>query len=108
MRALRFLFVIALFSSQAFAQLATPTGHEVNVGVGGYKYVEPGDTSISIHGPKFGGRIHGHDVARPGPALVCPGQCAGHHGHTHIRWLVFAVSDHARQQVAKWLRAGYR
>jgi hypothetical protein len=27
----------------------------VNVGVGFYKYVEPGDTSISIHGPKFEG-----------------------------------------------------
>src|SRR6187402_2235739 len=25
------------------ASLATPAGHEVNVGVGGYTYVEPGD-----------------------------------------------------------------
>ena len=37
------------------ASLATPTGHEVNVSVGGYTYVEPGDESISIHGAKFGG-----------------------------------------------------
>ena len=67
MRALQFAVVIALFSSQAFAQsavaddsiLATPTGNEVNVSVGGYKYVEPGDTSISIHGPKFGGGYTG-------------------------------------------------
>jgi hypothetical protein len=36
------------------ASLTTVAGHEVSVGVGGYKYVEPGDTSISIHGPKFG------------------------------------------------------
>lgn len=36
------------------SSLATPPGHEVNVALGSYKYVEPGDTSISIHGPKFG------------------------------------------------------
>lgn len=62
---------LALFPSQTLAQtsgsstqsqdagsvrsvLATPAGHEVHVGVGGYTYAEPGDTSISIHGPKFG------------------------------------------------------
>ena len=39
--------------------LATPAGHEVDFGIGGYKYVEPGDTSISIHGPKFGGGYTG-------------------------------------------------
>ena len=39
--------------------LATPAEHEVNFGVGGYKYVEPGDTSISIHGAKFGGGYTG-------------------------------------------------
>jgi hypothetical protein len=71
---------IAIIPSQAFAQasgststqstgspattefdasLATPTGHEMNVAVGAYKYVEPGDTSISIHGPKFGGGYTG-------------------------------------------------
>jgi hypothetical protein len=72
---------IAFIPSQAFAQtfgsistqstdspgaaevdasgMATPTGHEVNFGVGGYEYVEPGDTSISIHGPKFGGGYTG-------------------------------------------------
>jgi len=53
------MLAIALFSSQAFAQLATTTGHEVNVGVGGYKYVEPGTTSISIHGPKFSAEYSG-------------------------------------------------
>jgi len=31
----------------------------VNFGVGGYTYVEPGNTSISIHGPKFGGGYTG-------------------------------------------------
>jgi hypothetical protein len=37
------------------ASLATPAGHEVNVSLGGYTYIEPGDESISIHGAKFGG-----------------------------------------------------
>ena len=41
-------------AAQADAGLATPAGQEVNFGVGYYDYVEPGDTSISIHGPKFG------------------------------------------------------
>jgi len=39
--------------------LATSTGHELNVSVGAYNYVEPGDLNISIHGPKFGGEYHG-------------------------------------------------
>jgi len=39
---------------EADTSLATQTGSEVNVAVGGYTYSEPGDTSISIHGPKFG------------------------------------------------------
>jgi hypothetical protein len=68
--------VMALMTLQAFAQtpdftstppaqpnaaaavdasLATPTGHEVNVSVGTYTYSEPGEQSISIHGPKLGG-----------------------------------------------------
>jgi hypothetical protein len=52
---------IAIIPSQAFAQpsdsttaLVTPAGHEVNFGVSGYKYVEPGSADISIHGAKFG------------------------------------------------------
>jgi hypothetical protein len=59
------LLTVGFFGSPAFAQtaplshvdvsLATPVGHEVNVSVGGYDYTEPGDPSISIHGPKFGG-----------------------------------------------------
>ena len=39
--------------------LATRAGHEVSFDVGGYEYVEPGDTNISIHGPKFGGGYTG-------------------------------------------------
>jgi hypothetical protein len=71
---------VAFISPQAFAQtsgsasaqsaqsaitasvdtgLTTPTGHEVNFSAGGYNYVEPGDTSISIHGLKFGGGYTG-------------------------------------------------
>jgi hypothetical protein len=78
----RFLLtvVIVLISSQSFAQtrdsastqsaqpdgavawdagLATQTGHEVNISVGGYTYSEPGAASISIHGTKFGGEYTG-------------------------------------------------
>jgi hypothetical protein len=46
--------------------LVTPAGHEVNFDVGGYKYVEPGDTSISIHGPKFGTGYTGTTSLNPG------------------------------------------
>src|SRR5512144_2188962 len=80
MKDLLFAVVIALMSSEAFAQtsdsmsapaaqppgaaavdasLATAPGHEVNVGVGGYTYTEPGALSISIHGPKIGGGYTG-------------------------------------------------
>lgn len=45
--------LLTLISSAALAQ--TPTGQEVTATVSGYTYAEPGDTSISIHGPKFGG-----------------------------------------------------
>jgi len=47
---------LAFTPIHAFAQesLATPSGSEVHVSLGGYEYVEPGDTSISIHGPKIG------------------------------------------------------
>jgi hypothetical protein len=68
--------VIALMATQALAQtpdsmpvplaqahgagtvdadLATPMGHEVNASVSGYRYIEPGVHSISIHGAKVGG-----------------------------------------------------
>jgi hypothetical protein len=40
-------------AAQDVASLATPTGHHVDFGVAGYTYAEPGETSISIHGPKF-------------------------------------------------------
>ncbi len=75
--------VVALIRSQAFAEapdstsirstppaqsrgtvetaaiLATPTGHAVNLGVGGYSYVEPGDLRVSIHGAKVSGEYTG-------------------------------------------------
>jgi hypothetical protein len=66
MKRLLFAGVMALIPSQAFAQtaavdtsLATPTGHEVNVIVGSYTYIEPGALRISIHGPKVGGEYTG-------------------------------------------------
>ena len=59
MKILLFVGVAALISSEALAQgdagLATPTGHEVNVSIGGYTYKEPGALSISIDGVKVGG-----------------------------------------------------
>src|SRR5262245_55875035 len=76
MKTLLLTAVLALFPFQAGAQtpastatqsaqpevdasLATPTGHEVNISVGTYTYSEPGDHSISIHGPKVGGEYTG-------------------------------------------------
>jgi hypothetical protein len=54
MRTLVYLpILLTLASSAALAQ--TPTGQDVNAVVSGYTYIEPGDTSISIHAPKFGG-----------------------------------------------------
>jgi hypothetical protein len=41
------------------AGLATQTGHELNVSLGSYKYIEPDAPSISIHGVKFGGEYTG-------------------------------------------------
>lgn len=41
------------------SSLATPRGHEVSVDVSRYTYMEPGTTSISIHGVKVGGQYSG-------------------------------------------------
>jgi hypothetical protein len=43
----------------ADVSLATPVGQDVNVSLGGYKYGEPLETSISIHGFKIGGEYTG-------------------------------------------------
>lgn len=60
--------VMTLMSSVAFGQTptgsgtgapVTQTGHELNVSLQHYDYVEPGDLNISIHGPKFGGEYTG-------------------------------------------------
>ena len=51
--------------AQRVTSLATPIGHEVDFGISGYKYVEPGDTSISIHGPKFGAGYTGTIALNP-------------------------------------------
>ena len=60
--------VLAFIPSQALAQtsapvdasgLATPSGHEANFTVGGYKYEEPREVDISIQGAKFGGGYAG-------------------------------------------------
>ncbi|HTM33019.1 MAG TPA: hypothetical protein VL263_17025 [Vicinamibacterales bacterium] len=62
--------------------LATPVGHEVSFGVGGYKYVEPGDTSISIHGPKFGGEYTGTMSLNPARHWFLQAEAKGLFGHT--------------------------
>jgi hypothetical protein len=49
----------AALSAQTPSPLATPTGAEANVSLGGYKYVEPSDITISMHGFKFGGEFTG-------------------------------------------------
>jgi hypothetical protein len=55
-----FAAAAALIPFHVFAQtLATPTGHEVSVGVAGYNYEEPGDLAISIHGAKVEGEYAG-------------------------------------------------
>lgn len=41
------------------ARLATRIGHELDVSVGHYTYIEPGEQRISIHGPKIGGEYTG-------------------------------------------------
>ncbi len=62
--------------------LATPVGHEVNFAVGGYDYVEPGDTSISIHGPKFGGGYTGTLSLNPGRHWFLQADAQGRFGNT--------------------------
>ncbi len=66
MKTLFFAVVMTLISSRAFAQtaavdasLATPTGHEMNVTLGSYTYIEPGTLRISLDGIKIGGEYTG-------------------------------------------------
>jgi hypothetical protein len=79
---------IAFIPFQAFAQtsdqasLATPAGHEVTFGVGYYDYVEPGDTSISIHGPKFEGGYTGTMTLNPAGHWFLQIDARGLYGNT--------------------------
>jgi hypothetical protein len=55
---------VALVPVPGLAQAAdaghgTPTGHELNFSVGGYRYVEPLARPISLEGPKYGGGYTG-------------------------------------------------
>ena len=64
MKILFLAVVVALVPAQAFAQaseagLGTPAGHELSFSVGGYRYVEPLATPISIQGAKFGAEYTG-------------------------------------------------
>jgi opacity protein-like surface antigen len=64
MNALLLAGAVALAPAQAFAQApdtapGTPTGHELNVSVGGYRYVEPLTNPISLSGAKLGGEYTG-------------------------------------------------
>jgi hypothetical protein len=78
--------------------LTTPTGHEVNVDVGHYTYVEPGDTSISIHGPKFGGGYTGTMALDPGRHWFLQADARGLFGNTtYDGWcLPFLITPDAR------------
>jgi hypothetical protein len=62
--------------------LATPAAHEVSFAVGGYNYVEPGDTSISIHGPKIGGEYTGTMVINSHRHWFLQTDARGLVGHT--------------------------
>jgi len=80
---------MALIPSAAFPQtsdstsaVATPVGHELNFGVGGYEYVEPGDTSISIHGAKFSGGYAGALSLSPGHSWFLQTDARGVFGST--------------------------
>src|SRR5262245_26741897 len=64
------------------ASLATPTGSEVNFAVGRYNYVEPGATSISIHGPKFGGGYTGTFALNKNQHWFAQAGAQGLLGHT--------------------------
>jgi hypothetical protein len=65
MKTLFLAAVVALAPAQAFAQapdtdLGTPSGHELNVSLGGYRYAEPQlATPISLQGVKFGAEYTG-------------------------------------------------
>ncbi len=69
-------------TAETESNLATPTGHEVNFAVGAYKYVEPGDTSISIHGPKFGGGYTGTTALNARQHWFLQADARGLWGHT--------------------------
>jgi hypothetical protein len=79
-----FAFVVALLPVAASAQtptsaspaqappttvgesaIATRAGSELNFGISGYNYVEPGSLQISIHGPKFSGEYTGTMLLNP-------------------------------------------
>ena len=64
------------------ASLATPVGSEVSFAVSGYNYVEPGDTSISIHGPKFGSGYTGTMSLNPGQHWFLQADARGLFGST--------------------------
>jgi len=69
-------------AAQVDTSLATPAGHEVNFGVGGYRYVEPGDTSISIAGLKFGGGYTGTMSLNPNRHWFLQADARGLAGNT--------------------------
>ena len=53
------LLCAQISSAQTDVPPTTLPGHELTFSLGGYNYVEPGDTRISIHGLKFGGEYAG-------------------------------------------------
>jgi hypothetical protein len=77
--------LLTLLSSAAFAQ--TPTGQDVNASISGYTYVEPSDTSISIHGPKVAGEYTGTLLLDEQRLWFMQGNVRGTIGHaTYTGW----------------------
>ena len=83
--------VVALLPVRLFAQTsaaqpeAPPTtspGHELTFSLGGYNYVEPGDTRISIHGMKLGGEYAGTVVLNEGSHWFAQANFRGSMGST--------------------------
>jgi hypothetical protein len=69
-------------ASQVESDLATPVGQEVTFGAGSYTYVEPGDSSISIHGPKFAAEYTVTTALNQGARWYLQADGRGLGGHT--------------------------
>src|SRR6188472_330008 len=81
------LIPFPLFAQTPDARAGVPPttlpGHEVSLGLGGYNYVEPSDTSISIHGAKFVGEYTGIFLLDAGKRWFARANLRAHFGSTN-------------------------